>query len=273
MKSFSQSLAALMFAAAVGCTPAFAAQCTPPGGFSAFLDSFKAEAKSKGVGSRGLSALNGVTLDQQTLAMDRRVRASFKGNFEQFAAQRVTGGRVSKARGYLKSHAALFQRIEAQYGVPGPILVAIWGMETDFGAVMGNRPVVNAIASLAYDCRRTDLFQRELLAVMQIIDRGEMSAAELRGAGHGEIGQTQFLPSSYVKYAVDFDGNGKKDLIRSQADVLASTANYLRGYGWSRGGGWQEGSGNFAVLAGWNKSPNYQRAIALFATKVSGGGS
>ena len=105
------------------------------------------------------------------------------------------------------------------------------------------------------------------------IDSGELSAAELRGAGHGELGQTQFLPSSYVRFAVDFDGNGKKDLIRSQADVLASTANYLRGYGWRPGGGWEEGSANFAALAGWNKSSNYQRAIALFASKVSGGGS
>jgi membrane-bound lytic murein transglycosylase B len=136
---------------------------------------------------------------------------------------------------------------------------------------VGNKPILPGLASLAYDCRRTDLFQRELFAALQIIDSGEYSVNQLIGAGHGEIGQTQFLPSSYVKYAVDFDGNGKKDLIRSQADVLASTANYLKGYGWQKGGGWQEGSANFGVLAGWNKSPNYQRAIALFATKVSGG--
>ena len=269
MKSFSRHFAALVLAAAFGCTPALAAQCNPPGGFSAFLDSFKDEAKSRGVSSRGLAALNGVKLDQSTLAMDRKIKASFKGNFEQFAAQRVTAARVSKARAYLKSHAALFQRIEAQYGVPGPVLVAIWGMETDFGAVMGNRPVINAIASLAFDCRRTDLFQRELLAVLQIVDRGDLSVAEMKGAGHGEIGQTQFLPSSFLQYAVDFDGDGRKDLIRSQADVLASTANYLRGYGWMPGG-WQEGSANFQVLAGWNRSPNYQKAIALFATKVAG---
>jgi lytic murein transglycosylase len=264
-------LAALILATADVCRPASAAQCNPPGGFPAFIQSFKADAKSQGIGSRGLAALDGLKLDTATIAFDRKVRASFKGSFEQFAAQRVTAGRVSKARGYLKSHAALFDRIEAQYGVPGPVLVAIWAMETDFGAVVGNKPILPGLASLAFDCRRTDLFQRELMAALTIIDRGDMSAAELRGAGHGEIGQTQFLPSSYVRFAVDFDGNGKKDLIRSQADVLASTANYLRGYGYSRGGGWQEGSGNFAALAGWNKSSNYQRAIALFASKVAGG--
>jgi lytic murein transglycosylase len=250
---------------------AMAAQCTPPGGFPAFIDAFKKEAAAKGVGKRGLSALDGLQLDNATIAFDRKVRAAFKGSFEQFAATRVTSARLNRAAAYLKSHSALFQRIESQFGVPGPVLVAIWGMETDFGGFVGNKPILPGLASLAYDCRRTDLFQRELLAAITIIDKGEMSAAELKGAGHGELGQTQFLPSSYVKFAVDFDGNGKKDLIRSQADVLASTANYLRGYGWQKGGGWQEGSANFAAIAGWNKSPNYQRAIALFATKVSGG--
>lgn len=263
-------LAALGFLVAVA-PSAMAAQCQPPGGFSAFIQEFKTEAAAKGVGRRGISALDGLQLDNATIAYDRKVRASFKGSFEQFAAKRVTSARLNRASSYLKSHASLFQRIESQFGVPGPVLVAIWAMETDFGGFVGNKPILPGLASLAYDCRRTDLFQRELLAALTIIDKGDMSAAELRGAGHGEIGQTQFLPSSYVKFAVDFDGNGKKDLIRSQADVLASTANYLRGYGWSKGGGWQEGSGNFSALAGWNKSANYQRAIALFATKVSGG--
>ncbi len=253
--------------------PATAAQCEPPGGFPAFIKQFRDEARAAGVGRRGLSALDGVKLDTATIAFDRKVRASFKGSFEQFAAKRVTAARLKRARSYLQSHAGLFQRIEQSFGVPGPVLVAIWAMETDFGAVTGNKPILPGLASLAYDCRRTDLFQRELLAALTIIDRGDMSAAQLRGAGHGEIGQTQFLPSSYVRFAVDFDGDGRKDLIGSQADVLASTANYLRGHGWQRGGGWQEGSGNFAALGGWNKSSNYQRAIALFASKVSGGGT
>jgi lytic murein transglycosylase len=263
-------LVALVFAS-LSAAPALALQCVPPSGFSGFIDAFKKEAAAQGVGSRGLRVLDTVKYDAGVIAYDHKVRASFKGSFEQFAATRVTAGRLTRAKAYLKSHANLFQRIEAQYGVPGPILVAIWAMETDFGAVVGNKPIINGLASLASDCRRPDLFQGELMAVLKIVDKGDLSVAELRGAGHGEIGQTQFLPSSYLKFAVDFDGNGKKDLIGSQVDVLASTANYLRGYGWQKGGGWQEGSANFAVLAGWNKSSNYQRAIALFATKVSGG--
>jgi membrane-bound lytic murein transglycosylase B len=144
-------------------------------------------------------------------------------------------------------------------------------METDFGAVVGKKPIINGLASLASDCRRPELFQGELIAALKLIDNGVLSVAQLRGAGHGEIGQTQFLPSSYLKYAVDGNGDGRKDLINSQEDVLASTANYLKGYGWQRGGAWQPGTANFGVLAGWNKSANYQRAIALFADKVAAG--
>jgi membrane-bound lytic murein transglycosylase B len=113
------------------------------------------------------------------------------------------------------------------------------------------------------------MFQGELLAALRIIDRGDLSAAEMRGAWAGELGQTQFLPSSYLKFAVDFDGNGRRDLIRSVPDVLASTANYLKGYGWQRGQPWTEGTNNFAVLKEWNKAPVYQKTIALFASRLA----
>lgn len=261
----------LVAAAGLFASPALAAQCVPPSGFQGFLTSMKAEAAAAGVGAKGMAVLNGVAYDANVIAFDKKVRASFKGSFEQFAASRVTAGRVSKARAYLKSHRALFQRIEAQYGVQAPVLLAIWGMETDFGAVVGKKPIINGLASLASDCRRPELFQGELIAALKLIDNGVLSVAQLRGAGHGEIGQTQFLPSSYLKYAVDGNGDGRKDLINSQEDVLASTANYLKGYGWQRGGAWQPGTANFGVLAGWNKSANYQRAIALFADKVAAG--
>jgi membrane-bound lytic murein transglycosylase B len=107
--------------------------------------------------------------------------------------------------------------------------------------------------------------------VLRIIDRGDLTAGEMRGAWAGELGQTQFLPSSYVKFAVDFDGNGRRDLIRSVPDVLASTANYLRGYGWHRGQPWTEGTANFEILRQWNKAHVYAKTIALFATWLSGG--
>lgn len=261
----------IVVGAAVTASPALAAQCVQPGGFSGFIAQMKSEAAAQGVGQKGLAVLDNVSYDAGVIAYDRKVRASFKGSFEQFAASRVTAGRVNKARSYLKSQAALFKKIDAQFGVPAPILLAIWGMETDFGAVTGKKPIINGLASLASDCRRPELFQRELIAALKIVDQNILSVSELRGAGHGELGQTQFLPSSYLKYAIDFDGDGKKDLMRSSTDVLASTANYLRGYGWQRGGSWQPGSANFAVLAEWNKSANYQRAIALFADKVAAG--
>ena len=145
-------------------------------------------------------------------------------------------------------------------------------METDFGAVMGNMPVIRSVATLAYDCRRTERFTGELFAALRVLERGDLSPAEMKGAWAGEIGQTQFMISNYHKYAVDFDGDGHPDLIRSVPDVLASTANYLKGHGWQRGAGYGPGQPNFAVIREWNKSENYARAIALFASKLAGQG-
>jgi membrane-bound lytic murein transglycosylase B len=126
------------------------------------------------------------------------------------------------------------------------------------------------LATLAFDCRRSEKFQEELLDALRIVDRGDLSANDMRGAWAGELGQTQFLPSSYVKYAVDFDGDGRRDLIRNPTDALASTANYLKGYGWQRGQPWTEGSGNFDVLLKWNASEVYTKTVAYFATRLAG---
>src|SRR5262249_41338757 len=119
------------------------------------------------------------------------------------------------------------------------------------------------------DCRRSEMFQGELMAALTIVERGDLTVAGLRGAWAGELGQTQFLPSSYVKFAVDFDGDGRRDLIHSVPDVLASTANYLSGYGWQRGQPWTEGTENFAVLKAWNKALVYQQTIALFPPRLA----
>jgi membrane-bound lytic murein transglycosylase B len=149
-------------------------------------------------------------------------------------------------------------------------LVAIWGLETDYGADVGRFPTIRALATLAHDCRRPDRFRPELIDALRILQRGDMSAGEMRGAWAGEIGQTQFLPSSYIKFAVDFDGNGRRDLIRSVPDALASTANYLRGYGWKRGQPWGEGTANFEVIREWNKAQVYSKTIAYFAERLAG---
>jgi len=162
----------------------------------------------------------------------------------------------------------LGRRIEQSYGVPGEVLVAIWGLETDFGVNIGKFPTMRSLATLAYDCRRSDMFKAELMDALRIVERGDLAATEMRGAWAGEIGQTQFMPSSYIKFAVDFDGNGRRDLLRSAPDVLASTANYLASYGWKRGKDWEPGSANFSVIQQWNKSEVYSRTIAYFATQL-----
>jgi membrane-bound lytic murein transglycosylase B len=135
---------------------------------------------------------------------------------------------------------------------------------------LGKFPTFRSLASLAYDCRRSALFQAELLDALRIVERGDMTPGEMRGAWAGEIGQTQFMPSSYFKYALDFDSNGRRDLIRSVPDALASTANYLKSHGWRRGEPWAHGSPNFEVLLRWNESQVYSRTLAYFAEKLDG---
>ena len=178
--------------------------------------------------------------------------------------------RLAKARGMMQRHAATLARIEKQFGVPGGVVVAIWGLETDFGVNMGKQPALRALATLAYDCRRGEMFRGELLHALKIIDRGDLRPEDMIGSWAGELGQTQFLPSSYMKFAIDFDGNGRRDLIRSVPDVLGSTANYLKGYGWKRGEGFAEGSHNFSVFKQWNRSSVYQKTIAYFAERLEG---
>jgi lytic murein transglycosylase len=175
---------------------------------------------------------------------------------------------MTRGSSMMKQYGSVLGRIETQYGVPGEVIVAIWGLETDFGVNTGKFQTIRSLATLAYDCRRADTFRAELLDALRLVDRGDFVAADMRGAWAGEIGQTQFMPSSYVKYAVDFDGNGKRDLLHSAPDVLASTANYLASYGWQRGKDWEPGSPNFAVLQQWNKSEVYAKTVATFATQL-----
>ncbi|HRO05013.1 MAG TPA: lytic murein transglycosylase, partial [Terricaulis sp.] len=181
-------------------TPALSAQCG--GDFNAFLGQMAREAQAKGISSALVNqAFAGVTRDQAVINFDHRQRGTFRKSFEDYVRTRVTAGRIAGAKKRLKSHAALLQRIERQSGVPPEIILAIWGLETDFGtADMGRRPVIKTLATLAHDCRRSELFQGELLAALQILQRGDLTQRDLVGAFAGEIGQTQFLPSSYIKY-------------------------------------------------------------------------
>ncbi|MFD1701468.1 lytic transglycosylase domain-containing protein [Methylopila henanensis] len=277
MTSTPKRFVAALFGLGVALS-ASAASAAPCGGnngegFDAWVQNFQAEAISRGISPRVASAaLSGVSYDRRLIAYDRTQRP-FKLTFEQFVAKRAPASLISQARSRIQRNKALFDRVEAKYGVPAPIIATIWGMETAFGAIQGNKNVFNGLATLAYDCRRTEMFQGELIAAMQLVDRGDLTMSEMRGAEHGEIGQAQFLPSSYLKYAVDGDGDGRADMVRSSADTIASIANYLRAKGWRAGGGWEEGSANFGVLAEWNKARVYQRAIAYAATQIDQGGS
>jgi lytic murein transglycosylase len=249
------------------CGPSRAAPCG--GDFNAWLADFKAEAATQGISQRAIAAaLDGVVDDPVTLTRDRSQRV-FTQTFEQFSGRMISPDRLRKGPALLAQHAATFARIERQFGVPGPVLTAIWGLETDFGVNQGKFSIVRSVATLAHDCRRADKFRAELLDVLRIVDRGDMTPAELRGDWAGEIGQTQFLPSSYVQFAVDFDGNGKRDLIHSAPDALASTANYLKSKGWRRGEPWGEGTANFNVILEWNKARVYAKTIALFAERLA----
>jgi lytic murein transglycosylase len=262
--------ASFIAALLLGAGSASAATCRDPAGFEKWLGDIEQEAVAQGISPRAVKqGLAGVTFDQSVIRKDRG-QGVFKQSFEQFAGRMVSPGRLKGGANMLKRHAATLERIEQRFGVPGPVLVAIWGLETDFGAVRGNLPVIRSVATLAYDCRRTEFFQAHLFDALRIVDRGDLTPAEMRGAWAGEMGQTQFMPSSYVKYAVDFDGDGRADLLHSPADVLASTANYLKGHGWTRGG-WEPGSANFEAIRAWNKSQVYSRTIAFYATKLAGG--
>ena len=204
------TLGALLLTSAA---PALAAPCGT-GPFETWLEDFKKEAAAKGISASAIQAgLTGVTLDKSVLTRDQSQKV-FSQTFEEFSG-RMVPPRLTRGANMLKQYGSVLGRIEEKYGVPGEVLVAIWGLETDYGVNIGKFQTLRALATLAYDCRRTDLFKAELMDALRIVERGDIAPQDLRGAWAGEIGQTQFMPSSYIKYAVDFDSNGRRDLLRS----------------------------------------------------------
>jgi lytic murein transglycosylase len=262
-------LISALFLVAMFAAPAAAAKCG--GDFNVFMAGMARDAQAAGV-SRAVidQGFAGVTSDPNVLAFDRRQRGMFHSkSFEEYARTRVIPPRIKRAKTLMGKHAALLARIQQQYGVPKELLMAVWTLETDNGTGdMGKLPVIRTIATLAHDCRRTELFQNELIAALKIVQRGDLPLSDLIGAFAGEIGQTQFLPSSYIKYGVDFDGNGHVDLRHSVPDVLASTANLLKVNGWKAGAPFDEGTENFQVMREWNRSETYRKTMVLFAEKL-----
>ena len=239
------------------------AQCgSTAAGFAAWKQQFAAEARGRGVSASTLAALGATNYATATIAADRGQR-SFNLSLDQFLAKRGGTTIVARGRGLKQSHAALFASIQQRYGVPPGPLLAIWGMETAFGSQRGNQNTLSAVATLAYDCRRSAYFTDQLNATLTLIDRGVLSA-NTHGSMHGEIGQTQFLPKNILNY-----GSGNLDVA---ANALTSTANFLKAHGWRAGAGYQPGEANFAAIQAWNAAPVYQRAIALIGRQIDGGG-
>ncbi|WP_435301135.1 lytic murein transglycosylase [Aureimonas altamirensis] len=255
---------------AVSATPALAQSCGNDGaGFDRWLASYKQAMSQQGVSNRTLqTALGNVSYNREVIRLDRNQR-SFKLSLDEFMQRRAPASFVKRGQGIIRENARLLNAIEKQYGVPKEILVAIWGMETGFGSNSGNMNIFRSLATLAYDCRRSEFFTNELNAALMIVERGDKRPEDMKGAWAGEIGQTQFLASNYLRYAVDFDGDGRRDLIRSRPDVLASTANFLRQHGWQPGAGYMPGEPNFARLRDWNRAGVYQQALALFASRLA----
>jgi len=234
-------LAAALIVAPSALTPsAYAAGCASPATFPTWLQGFKKYAIAQGISPQVVSeALDGLSYDPAVIAKDRG-QAVFAQSFLQFSGRMVNGNRLSTGSALLKRNAATFAKIQQQYGVPGPVLVGFWGLETDFGKVMGNMDTLRSLATLAFDCRRPDEFKEQLMDALRVIQRGDLSPSEMHGPWAGEVGQFQFVPSVYYKYAVDFDGDGTRNLISDTPDALASAANYLNGLGWQPNQPWIE---------------------------------
>jgi membrane-bound lytic murein transglycosylase B len=245
-----------------------AASCSDTGGgYEAWKTEMASEAAAQGVGERGIAALMGSSYSKATISADRNQK-SFKYSLEKFLNVRGADTIVAQGRKRLGKNPDFYAGLERAYGVPPGVLLAIHGMETSFGGFMGDTNVVSAIATLAYDCRRTDFFTPHLVAALMLVDQGSISTKTV-GAKHGELGHTQFLPGNALRYGVDGNGDGVVDL-SNQTDALASTANYLAQKGWQAGAGYQEGEPNFAVLNEWNAATVYQKAIAIMGARIEG---
>jgi lytic murein transglycosylase len=216
-----------------------AAACHNGASFERFLGELKQQAAAAGVSSRALAEASPYLVYDQSIVNRDRGQRVFGQVFSEFAGRMAANYRMQQGQARIKAYAAAFARAEKEYGVPPAVIAAFWGLESDFGANMGNLPTLRSLVSLAYDCRRSERFANETVAALQIIERGDLAPSEMVGSWAGELGQTQFLPTHYFTYAVDYDGDGRRDLLRSPADVIGSTANYIAtGLKWRRGEPW-----------------------------------
>ena len=218
-----------------------AASCHNGASFDRFLADVKSQAVAAGVSQRTIAETSPYLVYDQGIVNRDRGQRVFGQLFTEFAGRMAATYRMQNGQQHIRQHAAAFARAEKEYGVPPAVIAAFWGLESDFGANMGNLPTLKSLVSLAYDCRRSEMFVNETIAALKIIDRGDLTPDEMIGSWAGELGQTQFLPTHYVNYAVDYDGDGRRDLLHSGDDVIGSTANYIaNGLKWRRGEPWLE---------------------------------
>lgn len=247
---------------------AHATSCSDTGGqYEAWKSEMADTAKAEGVGKRGISALMATSYSKATIGADRNQK-SFKYSLDKFLQVRGAETIVAQGRKRKAKNPEFYASLEAQYGVPAGVIIAIHGMETGFGGFMGDTNVVSAIATLTYDCRRSEFFRPHLIGALKLVDQGSIDIGTV-GAKHGELGHTQFLPGNALAYGVDGNGDGTVDFYNI-TDALASTANFLRQKGWKPGKGYQEGEPNFEVIKQWNAAKVYQQAIALMGARIDG---
>jgi len=214
--------------------------CRNTGDFNRWLATFRADAAKAGITQRTIAAaLDGMTLDEGIIRRDRG-QAFFSQSFLEFQAKLVSQNRVVNAKAIIAKNRSLFEKVDKEFGVPSSVLAGLWALESDFGSGMGKLPVLRSLATLAFDCRRGEMFRGELMSALKIIDKGDLKPADMIGSWAGELGQTQFLPSHYDNYAIDYDGDGRRDLFRSIPDIVGSSANYIRAIGWKAGQPWLE---------------------------------
>jgi len=209
-----------------------------PQDFSGWLDGVRAEARANGISQNTIDiALNGIEPLPRVIELDRNQPESTL-RFEDYMSRLVSEERVSTGRALLAENSALLQQVAERYGVQPTFIVAFWGIESNYGHLVGDFNVLAALATLAYDGRRSAYFRKELLQALRIVDQGHIAPASMTGSWAGAMGQNQFMPSSFLDYAVDFDNDGRRDIWSSQADVFGSIANYLSKSGWKPGQSW-----------------------------------
>ena len=237
MRKIALLLAAGLFALSAG-TALAAPRCQNTGSFDAWVAQFKKDALAQGISPKVLTAASPELIYDESVIKRDSGQGVFQRTFLDFAKRLLGGARIPNGVAKMKENQALFARIEKAYGVPAEVITAVWGLESDYGALFGKFKILPSLATLAYDCRRGDHFRPELMDALRIIQRGDQRLDEMNGNWAGEFGGMQFTPSNYIKYGVDFDGDGRRDLIKSTPDTLASAANYLHSIGWRRGEPW-----------------------------------